>query len=378
MPEHTKHTKLRRPFSGNFGRNEWAIIGTPCGKIEKLASKIIRELGDRSKTAYIDADHHAPENGLERKAQLRYTDKIMYHRLDFRGELTPFQFRPLLNDLDLVLVNGNHFKAEKQILVIDPKKAESLQRKMDRLTDVHLILYAEGVETIHPFLIEQQPQLANLPAFSLKDTTLVARYLEQKLLEALPPLYGLVLAGGKSQRMGKDKGLLEYYDVPQREYAWQILNEACEQTFLSVRPEQADTVPQYLQPLKDVHLGLGPYGALLTAFQTHPDKAWLVLACDLPQVSLEALHYLIERRNPAKIATAFQSPANKFPDPLLAIWEPKSYLPLLQFLGQGYSCPRKVLINSDIELLQAPNPDWLKNVNTEEEYVSLVTRLRQG
>lgn len=363
----SNHDKLPRPFTGRFGRREWAIIGTPCGNIQALAGGIMQELEKRWKTAYIDADHHDDETGMPQGAQLQYTDKIQYHRLDFKGSLGPFQYRPLFNEQDLILVNGNHFTAEKQILVIDPKKAESLQKKMDRLTDVRLVLFTEGVETLHPFLAEHLPQLASLPAFSLKDTASVAAFLERELQQDIPPLYGLVLAGGKSLRMGRDKGLIDYHGMPQREYAYRLLSKVCQKTFLSVRPEQVVEIPASLKPLPDVMLGLGPYGAILSAFQAHPDKAWLILACDLPLADAAALDYLISHRNPSKMATAFQSPVSDFPDPLLTIWEPKSYLPLLQFLAQGYSCPRKALINSDIELLKAPVGDWLKNVNTEEE-----------
>lgn len=372
----SNHDKLPRPFTGRFGRREWAIIGTPCENIQALAGGIMQELGNRWKIAYLDADHHDNETGMPQGAQLQYTDKIQYHRLDFKGKLSPFQYRPLFNEQDLILVNGNHFTAEKQILVIDPKKAESLEKKMDRLTDVRLVLYAEGVEALHPFLAAQMPQLAALPAFSLKDTASVATFLERELQQDIPPIYGLVLAGGKSQRMGRDKGLIDYHGMPQREYAYQLLSHVCKETFLSVRPDQVEEIPAALKPLPDVMLGLGPYGAILSAFQAHPDKAWLVLACDLPLAGAAALDYLIRHRNPSKMATAFQSPVSDFPDPLLTIWEPKSYLSLLQFLAQGYSCPRKALINSDIELLQAPDPKWLRNANTEEEYRGIVEKLR--
>jgi molybdopterin-guanine dinucleotide biosynthesis protein A len=53
---------------------------------------------------------------------------------------------------------------------------------------------------------------------------------------------------------------------------------------------------------------------------------------------------------------------------LITIWEPKSYPVLLSFLAQGCSCPRKVLINSDVNLLSAPDPQELTNVNTPEEF----------
>ena len=108
-------------------------------------------------------------------------------------------------------------------------------------------------------------------------------------------------------------------------------------------------------------------GGILSALQLDPNSAWLVVPCDLPFLSTATLQYLAEHRNPGKVATAFQSSENEFPEPLTSIWEPRSYGVLLRFLSLGYSCPRKALINSDIELLTPPNPNDLRNVNTPQE-----------
>jgi molybdopterin-guanine dinucleotide biosynthesis protein A len=62
---------------------------------------------------------------------------------------------------------------------------------------------------------------------------------------------------------------------------------------------------------------------------------------------------------------------------LITIWEPKSYPLLLSFLAQGYSCPRKVLINSDVTLVNALNPDALTNVNTPDEFERIKRVLHQ-
>jgi molybdopterin-guanine dinucleotide biosynthesis protein A len=87
----------------------------------------------------------------------------------------------------------------------------------------------------------------------------------------------------------------------------------------------------------------------------------------LPLIDENTIKYLTANRNVSSIATAYKSTFDDFPEPLITIWEPKSYPVLLSFLAQGYSCPRKVLINSDITLLNAPNPGDLTNVNTQEE-----------
>ena len=54
-------------------------------------------------------------------------------------------------------------------------------------------------------------------------------------------LYGLVLSGGRSTRMGKDKGLINYHGIPQRDYIYNLLNEVCDETYMSIRKDQVDS-----------------------------------------------------------------------------------------------------------------------------------------
>jgi molybdopterin-guanine dinucleotide biosynthesis protein A len=81
------------------------------------------------------------------------------------------------------------------------------------------------------------------------------------------------------------------------------------------------------------------------------------------------LSFVLENRDETKMATTFQSPFDGLPEPLITIWEPKSYEVLLSYLSNGYSCPRKVLIKcNDVHILQAPDPNALMNVNTPEDF----------
>ncbi len=381
MKKHQKHTALTRPNYGNFHRQEWAIIGTPCNNIQKLSNQIIESLSSEFKIGYVDADH-ANENKIEKKdispfgsgASQQYTDKIDFHRFDRNGTLNSFQYRNIFNGEDAVLVNGNHFLAKQQILVIDPKKEKSLQKKLDRLTKVVLILFTEGINEIPPYLCEAlaEQNLENIPTYGINNISDIAAFLKNTLQKSIPILNGLVLAGGKSRRMGRDKGKINYHGKPQREYAFDLLSTCCKQTFLSCRPDQSADPDLFGMPLIfDNFLGLGPFGAIASAFRENPNTAWLVVACDLPLLDKDTLDYLIQHRNPSKVATAFNSPNNEFPEPLITIWEPRSYPILLSFLTQGYSCPRKVLINSEVTLIDAPDTRVLTNVNSPEDLEEL-------
>ena len=57
----------------------------------------------------------------------------------------------------------------------------------------------------------------------------------------------------------------------------------------------------------------------------------------------------------------------QFVEPLITIYEPKAYPVLLQYLAQGYSCPRKMLINSDVEIIEVDD-SLIRNINTPEEF----------
>jgi molybdenum cofactor guanylyltransferase len=184
-----------------------------------------------------------------------------------------------------------------------------------------------------------------------------------------PPVYGLVLAGGKSSRMQTDKAPLLYEGKMQSVRAFEMLTPFCKKVFLSNRADQTNLPGHAGMPqIHDRFGGLGPMAGILSAFELHPDAAWLVLACDLPYLDSATLETLLQKRNPVKVATAFRSAHDGKPEPLCAIYEPQSRDRLRQFIDQGIRCPRKALMNSDIELLEPVNPMALENINTPDEY----------
>ncbi len=184
-------------------------------------------------------------------------------------------------------------------------------------------------------------------------------------------LYGLVLVGGKSARMKQDKASLKYHGQEQSVHCFHLLERFCSKVFLSNRKDQRDSAGQKGFPqIHDAEsfLDIGPLAGILSAMEKYPDVSWLVLACDLPFVDEKTIQYLIDHRNPVKIATVFKSVHDNLPEPLCAIYEAHGQKSLKDFLKQGIQCPRKILINSDTELLTPPDKKALENINYPEEY----------
>lgn len=186
--------------------------------------------------------------------------------------------------------------------------------------------------------------------------------------EAAPVLNGLVLAGGRSTRMGTDKSRICWHGKEQWLHIAQMLSHFCAQVYVSCREDQVGTFERTHPVIKDAYKGGGPNGALLSAFQKYSEAAWLVVACDLPILDMETLAFLVRQRDASKIATAFQSPHDGLPEPLVTVWEPKTHQILLSAMDRGHHCPRKALINNDAKIIVPPHPQTLMNVNTPQEF----------
>jgi molybdopterin-guanine dinucleotide biosynthesis protein A len=105
--------------------------------------------------------------------------------------------------------------------------------------------------------------------------------------------------------------------------------------------------------------------------KTAPECAWLVLACDLPLVSAEVLRKLLATRDSQKMATAYISKTNGLPEPMCAIYEPKFFHPMMRWIEAGKTCPRKMLIDSDVRLVELCNLNALDNANTQDDRIRL-------
>jgi molybdopterin-guanine dinucleotide biosynthesis protein A len=176
--------------------------------------------------------------------------------------------------------------------------------------------------------------------------------------------------------MQRDKASLAYHGRTQLEWAVSFLEPHVKRVFVSVRPDQVnDPIRARFDQIVDTQEDLGPIAGIMAAQAKYPNVAWLVLACDLPFLDDSTLQTLIAARQPERLATAFRSSHDVLPEPLCAIYEPASREPILAHVASGKNCPRKFLINSDVHLLDEPNPHAMDNVNTPDEYGSAVAAL---
>ncbi|HTY49550.1 MAG TPA: NTP transferase domain-containing protein [Steroidobacteraceae bacterium] len=190
------------------------------------------------------------------------------------------------------------------------------------------------------------------------------------------PVYGLVLAGGHSSRMQRDKATLSYHGRSQLEWAVDLLRAQLARVCVSVRSDQlADPARARFDCIPDTLSNAGPIAGIVAAQFRHPEAAWLVVACDLPFLDAATLAFLLAHRDPRRQATAFRSSHDGLPEPLCALYEPASAPAIAAHVAGGQTCPRKFLRRADALLLDEPNPRALDNINTPDEHGAALSAL---
>jgi len=191
---------------------------------------------------------------------------------------------------------------------------------------------------------------------------------DRESITPLSKINGLILAGGKSIRMGSDKGLINYHGKPQREFLFDLLKTVCAEVFTSCKP--MDQMPHHLNPLPDQLDIESPLNGVISAFRLNSAIAWLTAPVDMPFINQEALTYLITHRDATKIATCYYDSEGRDPEPLLTLWEPHAYPLLNEHYQSGHKGIKPFLLTHDIQLLQAPDGRIHQNINSPEQLVA--------
>lgn len=131
------------------------------------------------------------------------------------------------------------------------------------------------------------------------------------------PVYGGVLIGGRSKRMGEPKHLLKMADG--RTWLEHIVDavEPCVREVVIIGSGDIPDTLRGLKVLPDVVDAAGPLAGILSAMRWGPFVSWLFMACDQPLITTEGLLWILGNRRPGVWAvvpeTAHDKRFNPFP-----------------------------------------------------------------
>ena len=178
-----------------------------------------------------------------------------------------------------------------------------------------------------------------------------------------------ILAGGQSRRMGRDKALLHLEGQTLIERVIAAVRPLARSTFIVGDPATYAHLDLAIYP--DQHPATGPIGGLYTALSLDLGPI-LLLACDLPFLAPDFLHFLVRKRGPYQVVAPR---TNNGLEPLCALYEPCCLSTIESAIQCGQLSMRALL--SQLNLHEVPTEDWqtydehgllFANLNTPEEY----------
>ncbi len=188
---------------------------------------------------------------------------------------------------------------------------------------------------------------------------------------ALGALRALVLAGGRSTRMGTDKGDLIYYKEPQKYHVAKQLQNLGLETYISLRREQQqDKGYNYII---DSQKEMGPLTGLFSAFEKKED-AWLCVGCDYPFLSDLHFKKLLKARKKSLFATVFQDINTGFLIPTIAIYEAAFFEVLRENIFKNQFSLQQMLTNCPCNIIPVSGEAFI-SVDTQQDYERIIRKL---
>ena len=190
-------------------------------------------------------------------------------------------------------------------------------------------------------------------------------------LWAETPIYGCVLVGGKSSRMGAPKHLISENGYTLFEKTVECLKPAVQKIVAVGNGEipGENSEKNGIVRLSDVPGVGGPMAGILSCMRWAPHVSWVVVSCDLPDITPDAVQWLLSTRMPGVWATLPMLNGSEYIEPLFAHYDFRSHRMLETCAGNGIFYPSYIAGNERVIVISPPKDleqAW-KNINTNKE-----------
>nr|WP_321454066.1 molybdenum cofactor guanylyltransferase [uncultured Carboxylicivirga sp.] len=176
-------------------------------------------------------------------------------------------------------------------------------------------------------------------------------------------LTGVILAGGKSSRMGQDKGLMLYRDIPLVKYSIDLFEKLCTDIIISTNnPEYS----KFGYPLiADEYADAGPIGGLYSSLNASEYDDTIVSPCDMPFLTSALFQEVLSKKGDAKAAVIQSSGGRTFPT---VGYFHKEALDTIQSQIQKKQFKMLILLEVlNARIIQSDNIEQLANFNAPED-----------
>ena len=191
---------------------------------------------------------------------------------------------------------------------------------------------------------------------------------------------GIILSGGKSCRMGHDKGLCMLGDKPMISYALEVMEQLCDEILISANDLRYSEFNYSI--VSDEIRNIGPLGGLMSSISKAKYDHTLILSCDMPFVNTALFQHILQQKEGHLAAIP---EFHGLIEPTCGYYH-KNILPIIhkQIQKEEYSL-RKILQKADYkkvlieEKMLFYTPAIFSNVNTQmdiEEASQIIKKIK--
>ncbi|MCA1746803.1 MAG: molybdenum cofactor guanylyltransferase [Bacteroidales bacterium] len=188
---------------------------------------------------------------------------------------------------------------------------------------------------------------------------------------------GILLAGGQSRRMGRDKGMIRIGKLLMYQYPLKVLESLCNEILISTcNPME---IEEEYEQVCDKIPGIGPIGGVVTCLERSSNDLNIILSYDLPLVNRELFIELLKYSSPFDVILPAASPGR--PEPLCGIYRKSAATSLQQMIDQGIFAMHKLIPRVSAKILPVGGSDpfyhdrLFKNINSESDLSGLPDQL---
>jgi len=183
---------------------------------------------------------------------------------------------------------------------------------------------------------------------------------------------GIILSGGKSTRMGQEKGLIELNGKPMIQHVIDHIHPICDQILISANDRRYEDFgyPVY----KDVISDIGPAGGIISCLNHSTNKKNIIISCDLPFASTKFIRKLLDLSSDFEVTLPRLGP---YLQPLCAVYSNSVYKTFMECVMGGLYSLKSIIKEFQIQAIEQGDvaefvlEEELKNINSLNDLENL-------
>lgn len=189
---------------------------------------------------------------------------------------------------------------------------------------------------------------------------------------------GYILAGGKSSRMGSDKGLIPFHGDPLVLSIITQVQDAVNKTVI------VSNNPEYqkfgLEVIADLIQGIGPAGGIYSALQHTKSNQLFIASCDMPFVTAGAIRYMIQQVAHSQITLPLYKGKIQ---PLFGVYSKDCQAGWKQLIDRGIIKLQEMVKHFELQKIDTENDELFKdqfftNINDKTDFEKALKYLNHG